>query len=160
MFFINVCLTWCWSAKGCLSPVSILFTEVFFLWPYDRGSSWSRSIRFNPLYWGVLFVTGSGPLFPSESGVAFQSSLLRCSFCDLRLPSGKAKNILSFQSSLLRCSFCDVYIKQLMFLRDPVSILFTEVFFLWPARCPSWSARWALRFQSSLLRCSFCDSGR
>ena len=60
----------------------------------------------------------------------FQSSLLRCSFCDIMVVGRRGGNE-QFQSSLLRCSFCDGETRPLeKALADVVSILFTEVFFL------------------------------
>ena len=142
-----------------VSDVSILFIEVFFLW---RWLLCWKAFRIN---W-------------------FQSSLLRCSFCDAKKNGNPVTVILpdvsilfievfflwlprmggswfvsnpAFQSSLLRCSFCDQFIESQGWQYDgEVSILFIEVFFLWRngRTFEIWEHR---EFQSSLLRCSFCD---
>ena len=63
-----------------------------------------------------------------------------------------------FQSSLLRCSDCDLrWAGDVLFWWAEVSILFIEVFWLWLlARASSPPLRPG--FQSSLLRCSDCDN--
>ena len=98
---------------------------------------------FNPLYWGVLIVTRANCEKPSGISISFQSSLLRCSYCDAAVcPGDGPRNVAAFQSSLLRCSYCDDGKQTGAFGVHEVSILFIEVFLLWRAHlesCSGWS---------------------
>ena len=79
---IVTCSGTAWRER--FESVSILFTEVFLLWQHSAQEiSECDQPSFNPLYWGVLIVT---PIWTSKKKCwsSFQSSLLRCSYCDSR----------------------------------------------------------------------------
>ena len=87
-------------------------------------------VSFNPHYWGVLIVTPQSMVICMREEL-FQSSLLRCSYCDSKAASPTTSGRKGFQSSLLRCSYCDGYWGGGSGEGTNVSILFTEVFLLW-----------------------------
>ena len=73
-----------------------------------------------PLYWGVLIVTEHLRKPPTLLPVLFQSSLLRCSYCDK--------------------PFCgEPFVGE----KPWVSILFTEMFSLWPREY--WPRKWSCK---------------
>ena len=148
-----------WSSKR-ISWVSILFTEVFLLW-HCLATREVIKKAVSILFTEVFLLWQRSETKDRERGRSFQSSLLRCSYCDYQSAS-RLPRWLPFQSSLLRCSYCDaqkdefvtanaagfnpLYWGVLIVTNDGdvpafslflVSILFTEVFLLWRTT-PDW----------------------
>ena len=113
-----------------------LYWGVFIVTVHRFKNDFGTLLSFNPLYWGVFIVTELRALGFDVVVIEFQSSLLRCFYCDV-IP-----NFVNMVGFLL------------------VSILFIEVFLLWRILRPRTGWRSWSWFQSSLLRCFYCDSGR
>ena len=103
---------------------------MFLLWLFPTVTRNPVSSRFNPLYWGVLIVTGL-----TQSEIA--ASLVSILFIEVFL--------LWLRKRRTACRSTEA-----------VSILFIEVFLLWLKGGLRVDEKY-IPFQSSLLRCSYCD---
>ena len=112
--------------------VSILFTEVFLLWRHQSAPrNDSRVLCVSILFTEVFLLWLPTGITPCEIWKEFQSSLLRCSYCDGLLPWFSSGSHMCFNP--LYWGVLIVTIRRGdRRTGDDVSILFTEVFLLWP----------------------------